>query len=145
MTDIKRFGSEIANNDFMRRIALALVAGVLSSGAPAEPKSGEQVYKEVCFACHGTKVEKAPQLGDRKVWAPLIKEGQHILTAHAWVGVRNMPPRGGKPDLELEAFARAVAYMAREAGGSWQDPDAAMLAKIRAEEKKRLAQIKAKK
>ena len=105
-------------------------------------KSGEQVYKETCFACHGTKVEKAPQLGDKKVWAPLIKEGQHVLTAHAWVGVRNMPPRGGKADLSLEEFARAVAYMARASGGTWKDPDAAMLKRIQAEEKARIAALK---
>jgi cytochrome c5 len=123
----------------------AVVLCLLPCLAHAEPKSGEHVYKELCFACHATKVEKAPQFGDRKAWAPLIKEGQHVLTAHAWVGVRTMPPRGGKPDLELEEFASAVAYMARAAGGSWQDPDAAMLAKIRAEEKKRIAQMKSKK
>lgn len=127
--------------------ALALF-GVLAFGsvlAPAAAATGEQVYREVCAACHSTKFEKAPQIGDRKTWAPLIQEGQHVLTAHAWVGVRNMPPRGGNADLSLEDFARAVAYMARESGGNWQDPDDAMLAKIRAEEKKRLAEMKAKK
>lgn len=128
------------------RVSVQIIAlGMLPCLAHADPKSGEHVYREVCFACHATKVEKAPQFGDRGAWAPLIKEGQHVLTAHAWVGVRNMPPRGGKPDLELEEFARAVAYMARAAGGSWRDPDAAMLAKIRAEEKKRSAQMKVKK
>lgn len=101
--------------------------------------SGEKVYKEVCMACHGTKVDKAPQLGDRKAWAPLIREGQAVLTAHGWVGVRGMPPKGGKADLTLEAFARATAYMVRAAGGTWKDPDDKMLARIRAEEKKRLA------
>lgn len=105
-------------------------------------KSGEQVYKETCFACHGTKVDKAPQLGDKKTWAPLIKEGQHVLTAHAWVGVRNMPPKGGKADLGLEEFARAVAYMARASGGTWKDPDAAMIKRIQAEEKARIAALK---
>jgi cytochrome c5 len=129
----------------MKVFVQVAVLGLLPCLAHAQPKSGEHVYKEACFACHATKVEKAPQFGDRKAWAPLIKEGQHVLTAHAWVGVRNMPPRGGKPDLELEEFARAVAYLARAAGGSWQDPDAAMLAKIRAEEKKRIAQMKSKK
>jgi cytochrome c5 len=124
----------------------AVVLAALAMSAPAlADKSGEEIYREVCAACHSTKFDKAPQLGDRKAWAPLIEEGQHILTAHAWVGVRNMPPRGGKNDLELEEFARAVAYMARDSGGRWQDPDAAMIAKIRAEEKKRLAQMKAKK
>lgn len=97
----------------MKALILAVALGLLPSLAQAQPKSGEQVYKEVCFACHATKVEKAP-------------------------------PRGGKPDLELEEFARAVAYMSREAGGTWQDPDAAMLAKIRTEEKKRVAQMKGK-
>ena len=52
--------------------------------------SGEEVYREVCAACHAAKFDKAPQLGDRKAWAPLIKEGQHVLTAHAWVGVRDI-------------------------------------------------------
>ena len=116
------------------RTALLLAAFALSGTVLADD-SGEEVYREVCAACHATKFDKAPQLGDRKAWAPLIKEGQVVLTAHAWVGVRNMPPRGGKNDLELEEFARAVAYMARQAGGSWRDPDDALLARIRAEEK----------
>jgi cytochrome c5 len=123
----------------------AVIAALWVSSPALADDSGEEVYREVCVACHSTKFDKAPQLGDRKAWAPLIKEGQAVLTAHAWVGVRNMPPRGGKNDLELEEFARAVAYMARQAGGKWKDPDAAMLAKIRSEEKKRLAQMKAKK
>jgi cytochrome c5 len=46
-----------------------------------------------------TGVNKAPKFGERSTWAPLIKEGQHVLTAHAWVGVRGMPPNSGRPDL----------------------------------------------
>jgi cytochrome c5 len=121
------------------RTALLLAAFALSGTVLADDSGGE-VYREVCAACHSTKFEKAPQLGDRKAWAPLIEEGQDVLTAHAWVGVRNMPPRGGKDDLELKEFARAVAYMARQAGGTWRDPDDALLERIRAEEKKRLEQ-----
>jgi len=112
---------------------LAVLSWLFLCAVPVLAGSGEQVYREVCAACHSTKFDKAPQFGDRKAWAPLIKEGQALLTAHAWAGVRNMPPKGGKSDLELEDFARAVAYMARQAGGKWQDPDAALLAKIRAE------------
>lgn len=82
------------------------------------------------MACHATKVENAPRFGDRAAWKPLIEEGQHVLTAHARVGVRGMPPRGGSPDLSLEEFARATAYMARAAGGDWADPDARMLRRI---------------
>ncbi|MGA0024965.1 MAG: hypothetical protein ACO3F9_10000 [Burkholderiales bacterium] len=55
-----------------------------------------------------------------------------------------MPAKGGNPNLSLEEFARAAAYMARAAGGNWKDPDAKMLAAIRSEEKKRIEQMKAK-
>lgn len=67
-----------------------------------------------------------------------------MLTADAWIGVRAMPPQGGDPALSLEDFSRAVAYMARAAGGNWNDPDTAMLGRIRAEEKKRRARIQPK-
>lgn len=126
------------------KLASAALAAVICSSAPAQSlKSGEQVYKETCFACHATKVDKTPQYADKKAWAPLIAEGQHVLTAHAWVGVRGMPAKGGNPHLSLEEFARATAFMARAAGGGWKDPDGAMLKRIQAEEKKRLGEIKA--
>lgn len=126
-----------------------LLAAVCSLAAPAAfaaeaVPSGEQVYKQVCMVCHTAGVANAPKLGDKVAWAPLIKEGQDVLTAHAWVGVRAMPAKGGRADLSLEAFSRATAYMARAAGGNWKDPDARMLASIRAEEVKRIAALKAK-
>lgn len=118
---------------------IAACVMVLPPAAMAqERKSGEQVYAAVCMACHAAGVDKAPKFGDRKAWAPLIKEGQAVLTSHAWVGIRGMPPKGGRPDLSLEEFSAAVVHMANAAGGKWKDPDAAMLARIRAEEKKRI-------
>ena len=128
----------------LKVFAAALGAGFAAGAYAQAPISGELVYKETCFACHATGIEKAPRFGDRKAWAPLIKEGQHVLTADAWLGVRAMPPKGGKASLSLEEFSRAVAYMARSAGGPWQDPDSAMLERIRIEEKKQLARRKAK-
>ena len=90
------------------------------------------------MACHAAGVEKAPKLGDRKAWAPLIKEGQAVLTAHAWVGIRGMPAKCGRADLSLEEFSSAVVHLANASGGAWKEPDAALLARIRAEEKKRI-------
>ncbi len=106
--------------------------------APASLKGGEQVYKEVCSACHGTGVAHAPKFQDKGAWAPLIAEGQDVLTGHAWVGVRAMPQRGGNPDLKLIEFARAVAYMASNAGGDWKEPDASMMRKIMKQAEERL-------
>lgn len=126
-------------------IALAAFAVAGLAAAPAavaqDLKSGEQVYKETCSACHAAGVAGAPKFGDKVVWKPLIAEGQAVLTAHAWVGVRAMPAKGGRDDLKLEEFARAVAFMARAAGGTWKVPDAKVLASIAAEEKKRRASL----
>lgn len=130
--------------------SLKLLAGLaivsLAPSAHAQPvKSGEAVYKETCFTCHAAGVAGAPKFADKKAWAPLIAEGQAVLTSHAWVGVRAMPAKGGKPDMKLEDFARAVVYMTQAAGGKWKDPDAAMLKQIQVEEKKRRADLKTEK
>lgn len=128
-----------------RQTLFGMTAFLLSLSVSAgDAKSGEQVYKEVCLACHATRVDKAPHFGDRKAWQPLIAEGQDVLTAHAWVGVRGMPPQGGRSDLTLHEFANATAYMARAAGGDWPDVDAAMLTRIKNEESRRRAALKAK-
>lgn len=129
------------------RAAVTVAALALALAAPAShahSASGEQVYQAVCSACHATGLEKAPKLGDRKAWAPLIKEGQSKLTADGWIGVRAMPPRGGKPDLSLEDFSRAAAHMGRAGGANWKDPDAAMLANIRKRIQSRLDSLKKK-
>lgn len=127
----------------LRFVALSFL---VAQGAHAQPAllqvhgSGEQVYKKVCIACHDAGVAHAPKLGDREAWAPLIAEGQHVLTGHAWVGVRAMPARGGSAELSLADFSRAVAFMARSAGADWQDPDTQLLLKIVHEADKRLVQ-----
>jgi len=108
----------------------------------AAADDGERTYQQVCKACHETGVINAPKVGDAAAWAKLLAEGQAIVTAHGWVGVRGMPPRGGRADLSLEDFARATAWMARSAGGDWRNPDAAMLAAIRAEEAKRVEALR---
>lgn len=110
------------------RPLIFIAASSLSSGVFAEP--GENTYKQVCAACHGSGVLNAPKFGDKAKWAPLIAEGQVTLTAHAYVGVRGMPPKGGNPNMTVETFSDAVAYMANKAGGNWKTPDAKTLAAI---------------
>jgi cytochrome c5 len=134
----------------LKRAGVAVVAALVGAacmqpGHAQAVKSGEQVYKEVCGVCHNAGVAKAPKLGDKKAWGPLISEGQAVLTAHGWVGVRGMPAKGGRADLPLEEFARATAFMARAAGGTWKDPDAKMLRSIREEEEKRIADLQTRK
>ena len=129
-------------NNRCTRVATALLSGSLFLAAglaqSQDLKSGEVVYKETCAACHDAGLLKAPKLGDKKAWAPLIKEPQAVLTADGWVGIRDMPAKGGKADLSLEEFSRAVVYMARAGGAKWTGPDPAMMKQILAEEKKAL-------
>ncbi len=95
--------------------------------------SGEDTYKAVCANCHSKVVANSPQLGDTTKWAPLIAEGQVIITAHGYVGVRAMPAKGGKHDLSMEGFSEALNYMVNQSGGQWKRPDSKMMAAIRAE------------
>ena len=107
--------------------------------------NGEATYKQVCMSCHSSGVAGAPKVGDKAKWAPLIKEGQAILTAHGYVGIRGMPAKGGKPDLSVDHFAKALVYMVNQSGGTWKDPDAKTLKAIDLEieaRKKELAKKK---
>jgi mono/diheme cytochrome c family protein len=44
-----------------------------AAGAAAGSRSGEQIYKAVCGACHDSGVAGAPKVGDKAAWAPRIK------------------------------------------------------------------------
>jgi cytochrome c5 len=115
-------------------IALAFSTSVFAKEKNA---SGAHIYKEVCAACHNSGVANAPKIGDINAWKKLISEGQIIITAHGYVGVRAMPPRGGKEELSVEQFAEALTYMVNTSGGDWLSPNKSMLEEISREIAKR--------
>jgi cytochrome c5 len=119
--------------------ALLIAVLSLSISAVAHAQSGENTYKQVCVSCHGAGVLNAPKFGDKAKWAPLIAEGQVTLTAHAYVGVRAMPPKGGNPNLTVEVFSDALVYMVNNSGGKWTSPDAKTVAAINKEIEERKA------
>ena len=119
--------------------ALLIAVFSLSISAAASAQSGENTYKQVCVSCHGSGVLNAPKFGDKAKWAPLIAEGQVTLTAHAYVGVRAMPPKGGNPSLTVEAFSDALVYIVNNSGGKWTSPDAKTVAAINKEIEERKA------
>jgi cytochrome c5 len=125
------------------RPIILTIACTISLSAFAEP--GENTYKQVCASCHASGVLNAPKFGDKAKWAPLIAEGQVVLTAHGYVGVRGMPAKGGNPNLSIEGFTEAVAYMVNKAGGNWKAPDAKTLAAINKEIEARKASLNQKK
>ena len=99
-----------------------VVIGQTGPAAVAGTKSGEEVYKAACMACHGAGVAGAPKFGDKAAWAKRIAEGQKKLVSDGIKGVRGMPPRGGAADLSDAEFERAVVYLVNSAGGNFKDP-----------------------
>ena len=97
---------------------------IADPNAPKVVKTGEEVYKQVCLACHGTGALNAPKVGDKAAWAKLIAQGLDALTADAIKGIRQMPPRGGNPDLSDLEVRRAIVHMANQSGANWKEPEA---------------------
>ena len=93
-------------------------------GAGAGAKSGEQVYKSVCTACHQAGVAGAPKVGDKAAWTPRIKQGLNGLLASAAKGKGAMPPKGGDASLSDDELGRAIVYMANQSGAKFKEPAA---------------------
>jgi cytochrome c5 len=102
---------------------IAPVAEVQVAEAATEKveKTGQEVVTAVCSMCHAAGLMESPKLGDKGQWAPRIAQGYETLVKHAIEGIRNMPARGGNPDLSDTEIASAVAVMANEAGANF-DP-----------------------
>ncbi|HSN41047.1 MAG TPA: c-type cytochrome, partial [Burkholderiales bacterium] len=96
---------------------------VMDANAPKVEKSGKQVVETVCAACHATGALNAPKIGDKEAWAKRLAQGYETLAQNAVKGIRQMPPRGGNPDLTDTEIARAVAYMANQAGANFKEPE----------------------
>src|SRR5215831_12939985 len=102
--------------------ALAAAATFAPAPARAADRSGEDVYREVCVACHGSGAKGAPRVGDAKAWKPRYERGLASLTQSAVDGVRNMPAHGGQMHLTNLELERAIAYMVNHSGGHWTEP-----------------------
>ncbi|MCV6604606.1 MAG: c-type cytochrome [Porticoccaceae bacterium] len=88
-------------------IASAPVVVASNSG----PRSGEDIYKKSCFACHTTGAAGAPKLGDAAAWADRIAQGMDALNDHAWNGFKTMPAKGNCFDCSEEEVQAAVQYI----------------------------------
>ncbi len=89
----------------------------------ASMKTGEQVYAAQCAACHTAGVAGAPKLGDGAGWAPRVKTGYEALLTSALKGKGAMGAQGGGDHSDFE-IARAVTYMANQAGAKFPEPKA---------------------
>ena len=87
-------------------------------------RTGEEVFKAQCTACHTAGLVGAPKFGDAAAWAPRIQTGYDALLNSALKGKNAMAAQGGGEFQDLEV-GRAVVYMANAAGGKFAEPQAA--------------------
>lgn len=92
-----------------------------TGGGPA--KSGEEVYKAQCAACHATGAAGAPKFEDKAAWGPRITQSFDLLVEHALKGKGAMGPQGGGEFSDYE-IARAVAYLTNHGGAKFDEPKA---------------------
>jgi len=87
-------------------------------------KSGEEVFKAQCSACHATGAAGAPKVGDAGAWGARIKTGYESLLNSALKGKGAMGAQGGGDFEDLE-IGRAVVHMVNTSGGKLAEPKAA--------------------
>ena len=116
----------LAYNDqaVAERIHPVGAVNIVDANAVHIDKTGEEVFGAVCTACHTPGALGAPKFGDKSEWGPRIKQGYETLIKHALDGNRQMPARGGNPDLTDLEVERAVAYMANSGGAKFTPPAA---------------------
>ena len=95
---------------------------VVDASAPKVDKTGKEVVEAVCGACHTSGALNAPKIGDKAAWGKLIAAGLPRLKQDTIKGIRQMPARGGNPDLSDTEIERAIIYMADQSGGKWIEP-----------------------
>lgn len=106
-----------------KRIAPLARVVLKDASSPGVLKSGEEVFKAQCSACHATGAVGAPKVGDAAAWGPRVKTGYEALLNSALKGKNAMPPQGGG-DLSDTEIGRGVVYMANQAGAKFDEPKA---------------------
>ena len=123
-----RLGSQESDKDMLLRIQPVGHVVIGEAGPPKGSLTGDAVYGQVCKACHEAGLAGAPKFGDKAAWGPRIAQGQSTLVQHAVAGFQGktgvMPPKGGNTELTDAEVARAVVYMANQAGATWKEPSA---------------------
>jgi cytochrome c5 len=104
-------------------VAKVEMAGAAPKGGGAS-RSGEDLVKAVCGACHNEGVAGSPKIGDKAAWAPRIGVGLDVLTKTAISGKNAMPPKGGAADASEEEIARAIVFMTNKSGANFKEPAA---------------------
>lgn len=87
------------------------VASAPAATASTGPRSGEDIFKTKCMACHSTGAGGAPKIGVAGQWADRVAQGMDTLYANAINGVRGMPAKGLCMDCSDDELKATVDYI----------------------------------
>ena len=113
-------GDDEALSARIQPVAKLELAAPTGSG-PKGAKSGEEIVKAVCGACHQTGAAGAPKIGDKAAWAPRLGMGLDGLLKSALAGKNAMPAKGGA-DVTDNELARAIVFMTNKSGANFKEP-----------------------
>lgn len=82
-----------------------------AAAASSGPRSGEDIYKTSCLACHDTGAAGAPKKGDKAAWTPRLAQGIDMVYNHAINGLNGMPPKGTCMTCSDDDIKAAVDFM----------------------------------
>lgn len=113
-------GAAEPDKSTLQRIAKVGTVEIKDANSPL--KSGEEVYKAQCLACHGAGAAGAPKLADKGAWGARNSKGYEALLTSALKGKGSMGAQGGGDFDDIE-IGRAVVFMANAAGAKLPVPD----------------------
>ncbi len=100
---------------------LAMAGSVLADIVPndqgdqgttqSNQRSGEEVFQQACFSCHGTGFYGAPVIGDVDAWEDRLSRGEAALLENTLQGLNSMPARGGCAYCADGEIKAAIIYL----------------------------------
>ncbi len=104
--------SDEAIKERIKPVGSVHIAGAKAETAAASgPRSGEQITKTACAACHASGVLNAPKIQDAADWSPRLEKGMDTLLSHAINGFNAMPAMGTCGDCSDDEIKAAIEYM----------------------------------
>ena len=82
-----------------------------AAAAPTAARSGQDIYRTSCFACHDTGAAGAPKLADAAAWAPYVDKGMDSMLQNAITGIGGMPPRGTCANCSDDELRDSIQYI----------------------------------
>lgn len=107
---IKAIGSVCVEGKECEGVAAAAAPAAAAAGG-GSARSGEDIYKSNCSACHSTGAAGAPKHGDKGDWGPRIAKGKETLYKHALEGFNAMPPKGMCSTCSDDEIKATVDYI----------------------------------